>query len=205
MPVITLHSLDNANELQEQFAGKAVGYLMGVVNNVDFLRKIRYSNFTRRRFCTDAGAYIEASNPYILKIIASGKERNTQPDNSIDLNVKIATLYASTAGRIIPPDPLITTNALFFNSWMYKNDALSLAAHWMHEWLHVAGFRHVKLPNGDADRRDVNYTIGRYVVEIGRQETLRNGEAPAVANELGKGYIDAVPEHLNTVVEKNST
>ena len=201
MPDIKLHSFENATEYQIQFANSGIQWLKDVVNNEEFLKKIRHTTFTRRRFCTDTGAYIEASNPFILKIIAYGKERSTQPDNTIDLMVKVAPLSPTVVGRIIPPDPLITTNILFFERWMNKNDSLSLAAHWMHEWLHVAGFRHVKLANGGPDRRDVNYTIGRYVVEVGRQNAIKDAVALAVVKDLGKGYLDSALEHLSTVEE----
>ncbi|MFH6943480.1 hypothetical protein ACHRV1_25980 [Flavobacterium aquidurense] len=43
---------------------------------------------------------------------------------------------------------------------------MSLAANWLHEWLHVSGFRHA---GNNPDDSDVNYMVGTFVVETGRE------------------------------------
>jgi hypothetical protein len=83
---------------------------------------------------------------------------------------------------------------------MESKQPLSLAAHWMHEWLHVAGFRHVKI-DGKPDRNDVNYSVCRFVVEVGRQHLQDDGVSEALAALDGQGYLDSSLEHLDTVHE----
>ena len=69
-------------------------------------------------------------------------------------------------GSVNFPYPQISTNTRFFNSWRRKGDFICGAAHWIHEWLHVAGFLH---QNDVIDENDINYTVGRIAVEIGRE------------------------------------
>jgi hypothetical protein len=197
-----LHALEGATENQRQFANNAIRGLIAVVNNEEFLRKVKNGQYSRRRLRTEAGTYVEADNDTILKLIKTGKELNTVPDNEIDIQAKLAALRRTTVGSVKPPSPIITTNTLFYNDWMEKKDSLSLAAHWMHEWLHVAGFRHVKLANGNPDRQDVNYTIGGFVIEIGRQNAIETGEDAELVSALGNSYLESYKEHSETVEEE---
>jgi len=194
MTDVVLHTIDNANQGQKKFANSAITRLKDIVNDPDFLYKVRNGNYSYRKYHEDDGVYIEADNNLIVEIISKGKERNTQNNNTIDLQIKIDRLKPKVVGSVTPPNPSITTNSLFFNPWMEKSDELSLAAHWMHEWLHVAGFYH---KDKSPDQNDINYSIGKFVIEIGRQHALQNGISESKASTLGEGYLDSYKEHFN--------
>jgi len=88
-----------------------------------------------------------------------------------------------------PPNPLITTNLYYIRSWMKKKDALSLAAHWMHEWMHVAGYRHL---SSTPDRNDVVYKVGYLFREHGVNMVREKGTPEELLSDLGQGYLDAI-------------
>jgi len=200
MPKITLHSLGNANQTQKDFATKAIRRLKAVLNDEEFISRVSEADYSGRKFKADDGSDTEATNEQIVEIITTGKERKTDPDNEIDLQIKLSPLEDGVAGSVTPPSRIITTSTTYFNEWMEGKQPLSLAAHWMHEWLHVAGFRNVN-SDGKPDTNDVNYSIGRFVVEIGRQHLLDDGVSEAMASLDGQGYLDSSVEHLDTVQE----
>ncbi|QIH34611.1 hypothetical protein [Sphingobacterium sp. DR205] len=126
---------------ERKFADKAVLLLTEIVNNKEFVKSIEEAKFSYSTLYDDNGKYIKVSNEQILEIIRSGKERKTLPDSIINLLIILDdSLGGSTVGKVIPGDPTIRTNVLFFNYWIKKNDYLSLAAHWVHEWLMLQVF-----------------------------------------------------------------
>ncbi len=200
MTKITLHSLGNANQTQKDFDTKAIRRLKAVLNDEAFISRVSEADYSGRKFKIDDGTETEATNEQILEIISTGKERKSDPDNEVDLQIKLSQLDDEVAGSVTPPSRIITTSTSFFNDWMESKQPLSLAAHWMHEWLHVAGFRHVKI-NGKPDSNDVGYSIGRFVVEVGRQHLLDDGVPHSLVALDGQGYLDSSLAHLDTVHE----
>lgn len=196
MPKVKLNSITPANENQKKFADDGIIRLETVINNPIFLQEVVNAKYTWKKLWTDQGILIEATNQQIADIITNGKERMTIPNDIINLQITLAVLRSGTVGSVSPPNPLITTNTLFFDPWMSKGDSLSIAAHWMHEWLHVAGFLH---KNKKVDENDVNYTIGRLVVEVGKQIAQAKGEPESLISTLGCGYLDSIKEHSNDV------
>lgn len=196
MPTVTLNEFQGATEAQKQFATAAATRLQTVVQNPRFIELVRGANFTSRRYCDAKGNCKSVSNDEIVRIISKGQELETPPNNQINLKVRLRQLRSRTVGSVTPPRPLITTNSIHFNRWMNDNDTLSLAAHWMHEWMHVAGFKHVELSNGDPDRNDVTYRVGRLVVEVGKQSTQETLKLFEIKESDGEGYLNAEQEHL---------
>lgn len=200
MPKITLHSLGNANQTQKDFATKAIRRLKAVLNDEDFISRVLEADYSGRKFKGDDGADTEATNEQIVEIITTGKERKTDPDNEVDLQIKLSPLEDGVVGSVTPPSRIITTSTTYFNEWMEAKQPLSLAAHWMHEWLHVAGFRNAN-SEGKPDTNDVNYSIGRLVVEVGRKHLQDDGVSEALASLDGQGYLDAADAHSDNVHE----
>lgn len=169
-----------------QFGKNACLLLESIINKQSFQNRVLNGNFSGRSFRQDDGTMITADNRYILQQIMTGKELGTSADNIIALTVEIEKLGRKIVGRVKPPDPLIITNSTFFNYWLKKGDTLSLAAHWIHEWLHVSGFRHA---GSDPDKKDVSYLIGLYAVETGREPLILFGAD--FYTKQGQGYLDA--------------
>jgi hypothetical protein len=199
MPSVTLNFSQSATQDQKVFAQAAAAVLNTIVNHPEFIRRVTEENYSGRKFRTDAPGvhYVEATNEQISQFIAGGKEFRTAPDNDIDLSVQLKRLRKKTVGAVTPPHPLITTNSRFFEQWRENNDPLSLAAHWLHEWMHVCGFRHAG--KGKPDRQDVPYLVAKIAVEVGRLIQKQGGGVLAGvvdADLLGQNYLDAEADHL---------
>lgn len=182
---VKLLPLADADAHRSGFAVRAVEKLQLVINDPRFRTKLDSAQYVGRRFETAEGRMIDASNDLVRDIITGGKERGTSPDGVIELQVRFARLLRrGTLGFVLPSSPIITTNTRFFDLWQ-PDDYLSLAAHWMHEWMHVAGFRH-----GDG-AADVAYSIGDFVIEIGRALARDEKSSAHLLEQLGRGYKDA--------------
>lgn len=171
---------------RDQFGKNACHLLESIINKQSFQNRVLSANFGGRSFRQNDGTMITADNNYILQQIITGKELGRTADHIIDLTVRIKKLGRNTVGSVTPPNPLITTNRTFFNDWFKKGDTLSLAAHWIHEWLHVSGFRHA---GSNPDKKDVSYLVGLFAVEAGREPLILFGAD--FYTKQGQGYLDA--------------
>ncbi|REC61867.1 hypothetical protein DRF65_14140 [Chryseobacterium pennae] len=181
----------NVGDSEKKFADNAVSLLTEIVNDEKFLSGVKEAKFSYSTLYDDNGKYVKVNNDQILEIINTGKERKTLPDNTINLLIILDdSLGGSTVGEVNPGDPTIRTNVSFFNYWIKKDDYLSLAAHWIHEWLHVAGIYH---KGRRVDANDVNYTIGKIAVEIGKSLIVKSKKGSKKRKDsAGQGYIDAM-------------
>lgn len=187
MTTVVINNFTGA-ENQKEFANRCADCLQEIVNSNDFIRRVETATYSWRRLWDDNGNYVDADNARISQIIKDGKERKTPADGKISLQILIKKMRKGTVGSVTPPNPLITTNSRFYNDWLENNDIVSGAAHWIHEWLHVAGFLH---NDGPVDPEDVNYVVGKIAVEIGREINSRE-VAFAGSATLGQGYLDAM-------------
>ena len=175
---------------ERKFADEAVRLITKIVNDKEFIERVKQGKYSRAKFETeDFGKFKDPiPNEEIVELILKGKEQVSEANKKIDLKVKLTTtlpdnIYGSTPIR----KTYFRTNRKFFKRWMNDDDPLSLAAHWFHEWLHVAGFRHIKI-NGDPDRKDAVYKIARFATSVGKKHvsraSLANGKEP------GSGYLE---------------
>jgi hypothetical protein len=200
MPKIILNSLNNATTQQVEFAETAVSILQQIVNHQLFQEDVSSWNYQFRKYWDDSGNIIEADNQKVWEIVSSGKERNQLANQEINLKCEFKKLDDSgkVMGRVIPPHPLITTNTIWLDWVMENNNPLSLAAHWMHEWMHVAGFYH---PKKDSLRReDVTYSVGKIALAVGRS-ILGKGQKSASVLNLGKEYEESIEADFCDVIE----
>ena len=170
--------------------------LKTILNAPAFLPLVRTTAYSSSRFQTDDDRLVEASNDEIVTLIQTGKEYQTPANGTVDIAVSLDQLGQRVMGGSTPPNPLITTNTLFFDDWQATGDALSLAAHWFHEWLHVAGLRH---RHRRPDFQDAVYQIGEMVVTVGQQQAppppqqvANKAAAHAAAPTPDQSYLDAI-------------
>jgi len=185
---------------QKLFGENAVKLLEIIVNSSSFQEKVLSAKYSGCLFWDDNGREIVVENQFILNQILTGKERKTQPDNIISIQVRLDKLKRGVLGSVTLPKPLITTNISYFKDWHKNNQALSLAAHWMHEWLHVSGFIHA---NRRIDENDVNYATGKLVVEIGRE--IAGLFYIDSSQKQGRGYLDAIAKVLEMAAKNDTT
>lgn len=160
MPIkVTLHDLRGADDQQREFAEQAVTLLTKALNHPEFETLVRATSYSTA-FQDSRGRRSRLPNQRVWAILASGIELGTASDLEIDLRVRLKWLWRpSTMGWTNVGGPVIVTNTRYFNRWMRDADPAYLAAHWLHEWLHVAGFVH---EDGHEDD-DAPYVVGELV------------------------------------------
>ncbi|MBA3578973.1 MAG: hypothetical protein H0W42_03210 [Gemmatimonadaceae bacterium] len=189
MPQVVLHSLANATVEGKDLAARAVALMQRIIDDPQFLDSVRTDPYAYSGRMLDSGGYSPSTdNETIAQIIAGGKEITKVPDGVIDLTIKIRSFVFSpdTMGSVIPPAPLISTNKRFFRTWIDRDDVKSVAAHWIHEWMHVAGFYH---EDASGDSRDVPYWTGQIAYKLGADLL---GESAAVSlddPDFGSTYL----------------
>lgn len=179
---------------QLEFARKSASLLAEIINHNKFQAAVAAAKFSYCVLIDEYGRAREVGNEKVLEIINTGQEWKSVPDSNINLLVNIKKLRRKVVGAVYPPSPVINTNTLFFDYWMRSDDVLSLAAHWLHEWLHVAGFYH---RGGSVDENDLNYRVGKIAVEVGR--SILKPTADKKAKGPGQGYLDAISDYFDAV------
>lgn len=192
--------ITGVNQSQFDFTRLVTGRMLSIVNDADFQDRVSKASYSGRRFRLDGtpAKFISADNARILNQILTGKEWGAPGNGNIDLKLRLGPTNPGAIGYVSPPDPLITTNPSWFNKRMAKNDSLSVATHWMHEWMHVSGFRHA---SSNPDRDDVPYTIGEIVVEIGKKIARSMNEETSLIDIMGLAYQEAFIEQASDVAD----
>ncbi|MEW5929409.1 MAG: hypothetical protein AB1941_18300 [Gemmatimonadota bacterium] len=193
---VKLHSISNATPQGEEFAARAAVMLQRIVNDPQFLAEVRAHRYSYTARMIESGDVVPSTdNETVAQIIADGKEVMGLPDGVIDLTVrlrKFSWFYRNTMGSVIPPNPTISTNRKFYNGWLARGDVLSAAAHWMHEWMHAAGFYH---DSDSGDAADVPYAVGEIAVRVGQGMAGTSSAKSFGRAAPGTGYLEAAHEH----------
>lgn len=130
----------------------AVDIVEMLVNSKLFEEKVLRSKYLRKK---------NKSNQEILNLFKSGKKESSVSDNVI-INLKV-DVYDNSKNEIgnTDNDNVIHTN----KQYILENGASCYAAHLIHEYCHVLGFRHAKwrLPFRS---KTVPYKIGDFATEI---------------------------------------
>lgn len=158
---VKLHEIINAGPEQSDFATRACSALEKALNHPDFKSRVESATYKETRWWDARGNSRSIPTSEIYGYIASGLERDTPADQEIDIKVKLASI--SSVGSTIPGKLPFRTAYWFINECIAEDDVARLAGHFLHEWLHVAGFHHH--PDNNA-RDDVPYVLGKLVVEL---------------------------------------
>jgi hypothetical protein len=178
------------SERERAFAQDCRDCLEAIINTPEFSSHVASATYSDMLFQDDAGRVFQANNQHLVQTIQTGKEYRTPADGIINLKIHIKkNMGRRTVGAVKFPDPEIYTNSSFFHSWLRDGDFVSGAAHWIHEWLHVAGFLHKRRK---VDENDVNYTVGKIAVNIGKSLYENNRGALVDEKVFGEGYIEAI-------------
>lgn len=158
---VTLHRLKGAGDKQQRLAHRAVEELEWALNHPSFADRVRRARFTRWHSDEQQRA-TELPVQEILTIIESGRELYSDGDHEIDLSVRLRYMRRAIGVTSIG-GPIIHTAYWFMNECVRDDNPAELAAHWMHEWLHVAGFFH---RGGNGARGDVPYVVGEVILAM---------------------------------------
>ena len=136
-----LHEVRGATEDQRRFIERAVSRLGEALADPGLLPAIDRAQYTETRWTPLHGQWRSLTELVELPGPESGRQ-----------------VLGSTALGCRPIHPSIW----FVDRCREAGDAVNLASHFMHEWMHVSGFYH--WPDNKA-RGDVAYVVGRLVRE----------------------------------------
>ena len=195
---VTLTEISNNGPKQRAIAEKACELLQSALNHPGFRAKIEGMYYEQTRFTTASGEGIEVPVDKIYDYLLSGAEMGTPSDGIISIEVSLKCFKEGVLGSTTLGRPPFFTSYWFINSCIANDDARSLAAHFMHEWLHIAGFYH--FPDNSA-RNDVAYNVGNAVKELLDEELSSSGSAQSKQkSEIGNGGLGAefLEDSMNT-------
>jgi hypothetical protein len=107
------------------------------LNRPDFQEAVRQAVFSDNRFVKPDGTELtDLTNDQILDIILKGVESDTKPDYVLQLHVRFHP-FGSAVGET-------DENEVIHDLWYVfeRSSEAEVAGHWLHEWSHIAGFRH---------------------------------------------------------------
>lgn len=164
MTQVQLLAMADFNEWQTAKAEQARKLIELTVNTQAFQQAVLNAKFLDSRLERSNGQVVtNLTNAQILATILEGEERGSVVDGVIGLRVALYYKKLSSAiGHYQPPT--IFTNTRFFN----PADPIHIAGHWMHEWLHAAGFDHDYKPTSRR-AQSVPYLVGDLLVENAQQ------------------------------------
>ena len=184
---VTLHVLEGADARQRRLAGRAAAALRQAVNDPDFEPRVRAAPYEATRF-SDGGKSWPVPPAQVYDRIRSGAERGTAADGAIDLAIVLADLPKGVVGETTPGKLPFRTARWFIDGCVEEEDVVSPACHFIHEWLHVAGFYHCP---DNAARGDVSYLVGDIVREL--LLARGHGMSARIAAELEQAGCGARP------------
>lgn len=160
---VTLKKISNHGPKQKAIAEQACLFLEKALNHPNFRQMVESEHYRETRFRDHEGRAFSVAVNEVYNYIASGSERGTSEDAEIDIEVALKDLGSGTLGATTPGKLPFHTAYWFIKQCISRNDPVSLARHFIHEWLHVSGFYHY--PNNKA-RKDVPYNVGDVVKAI---------------------------------------
>ena len=141
---------------------RAARNLECAVNHPDFIPRVRAADFREALFRPAPNLPRVTKTPEeVVEIIVTGLERNTPADAELDMAVVIdGSIDSPTLGSTTPGRLPWRTAKWFAERSARAADTVTPARHLIHEWLHVAGFVHVR---NNGPRKDVPYMVGDIV------------------------------------------
>ena len=163
-----LGDLRGASAAQRRFIERAVARLGEALANRGFLPAVEAADYVETRWTPLHGQWRALTGPEIARRIAEGIERGTKRDGVLDLSFELVDLAGPESGHQVLGSTLLGCQPIHPATWFVERcreagDAVNLASHFMHEWMHVSGFYH--WPDNKA-RGDAAYVVGRLVREM---------------------------------------
>ncbi len=168
---VTLNKLERAGRKQTRITKEACKLLEEAINHPSFKKKLNEAEFRASWKIMPGSSDEEKTAQEVLQIILDGQEYDTEKDHEIDLHIKYKFMWFAI-GKTSKGKFPINTSYRFVNKCIRRGDPIKLAAHFMHEWTHVAGFYH---RGGNGARGDVPYVVGNIVHEVMKE--IRNSES----------------------------
>ena len=147
----------------------------------------------KTRFETASGESVQVPVDEIYNYLLSGAEGGSSSGGRIAIEVCLKSFEKGVLGSTALRESPFYTSYWFINSCIENEDPESLAAHFIHEWLHVIGFYHFP---GNSARNDVAYNVGNAVKKLLQDEQASNSHSKSrTQSAVGEGGLGS--EFLN--------
>lgn len=178
---VRLVGIEGANSEQTAFVERAIARLGEAVAGPGFLPAIAAASYVETRWTPLHGRWLALTPGDIAERVAGAAERGNAADGVLEFRFELADLPGPESGRIVLGSTALGCQPIHPARWfvercMAAGDAVNLASHFMHEWMHVCGFFH--WPDNKA-RGDTAYVVGRIV-----RETLESRYAAEIDPEI---------------------
>jgi hypothetical protein len=188
---VTIRHANATAKNYEDILTRAKQVLEQVMKHADFAPRVKGANYSGgRQFKESNGNVVTKSADEVLNIILKGIERDTDADEDLDMIIRPYPHKKGVVGSARLGGQPIKPAIWFLERCQNNRDAISLARHLIHEWLHVAGFFHGR---SGPDQDDVPHQVGDIVRSIAKSmkgQKLLDAEFDEYLNE------DSLTAHL---------
>jgi hypothetical protein len=164
---VILREVQGVDAAQRAFVERAIGRLGETLADPGFLPAIARAEYVETRWTPLHGQWRALTGAEIAARIAAGTERGSAPDGVLEFAFELVDLDGPETGHPVLGSTRLGCLPIHPARWFITRcaeagDMVNLASHFMHEWMHVAGFYH--WPDNKA-RGDAPYVVGRLVRE----------------------------------------
>lgn len=164
---VVLNAVASADAFQRRFIELAIARLAEAVADPGFLTAVSHADYVETRWTPLHGQWRSLTGDEIAARIAKGQERGTAGDGVLDFSFELVDLPGPESGKQVLGSTALGCQPIHPAKWFVTRcatagDAVNLASHFMHEWMHLSGFYH--WPDNKA-RGDAPYVVGRLVRE----------------------------------------
>ena len=165
---VALHEVRGADDAERHHIERAIRLLGEAVAEPMFLSAVAAASYVETRWTSLQGPWRSLTGQEIAARIAQGLERGRPGDGVLDFEFELYDLPGPESGRQVLGSTALGCQPIHPARWFIDRcaaagDAVNLASHFMHEWMHLSGFYH--WPDNKA-RGDAAYVVGRIVREI---------------------------------------
>jgi hypothetical protein len=165
---VALREVDGADAAQRSFVERAIGRLQEAVAHPGFLPAVAQADYVETRWTPLHGPWRVLTGEEIADRIGSGIERGSEADGVLEFAFELVDLPGPDSGHPTLGSTALGCQPILTSRWFVDrcagaDDAVNLASHFMHEWMHLSGFFH--WPDNKA-RGDTAYVVGRLVREV---------------------------------------
>ena len=160
----------------KEFAERAIDALNWALHDPGFLQQVKTAPYSSSIWLSPNNTLLTLTGDEIADIIVSGVEGGSPPNGIVDIRVEISNLRDGARGSTEIHNPLTTIDTDFFDDCVLRDAPRDLAALFMHEWMHSAGFEH-RIPGGED--RDVPSMLQQIVADLSKPPILPNNRIRA--------------------------
>jgi len=164
---VSLRDVRGADAAQREFIERGIARLGEALADPGFLAAVRSADYVETRWTPLHGQWRALTGEEIAARIAAGTERGREPDGVLEFAFELVDLPSPESGKQVLGSTALGCLPIHPARWFVDRcreagDAVNLASHFMHEWMHLSGFYH--WPDNKA-RGDAAYVVGRLVRE----------------------------------------